>query len=209
MLDLLPDTIATAEEYGDLDDAFLFPEEQAMVAKAVETRQREFTTGRACIRRALGALGLPAAPILAGERGAPVWPDGVVGSLTHCAGYRGAAVARSEDMRTIGIDAEPNQPLPDGVAEAVALPAELKMLATLPTHSGAPNWDRLLFSAKESVYKAWFPVARVFIGFEAARIEFDPAAETFHAEMLVPGPFSEFIGRWRAERGLLLTAITV
>lgn len=209
MLDLLPDTVATAEEFGDLDDAYLFPEEAATVARAVEGRRREFATGRACLRRALGRLGLPPVPILPGERGAPVWPDGIVGSLTHCVGYRGAAVARRDDVLTIGIDAELDAPLPDGIAEAVALDAELKMLAALPAHPAAPNWDRLLFSAKESVYKAWYPVTRVFIGFDAARIEFDPDAGTFHAELLVPGPFSEFTGLWRVQHGLLLTAIVV
>jgi 4'-phosphopantetheinyl transferase EntD len=209
MLDFLPDTVAIAEEFGDLADAYIFPAEAATVAGAVEGRRREFATARACVRRALNHLGLPAAPVLPGERGAPVWPDGVVGSLTHCAGYRGAALARRQDVWTIGIDAEPDAPLPDGVAEAIALDVELDMLATLRTSRPGPSWDRLLFSAKESVYKAWYPVARTPLGFDEARVELDPDAQTFTARLLVAGPVSRLMGHWRAGRGLVLTAIVV
>jgi 4'-phosphopantetheinyl transferase EntD len=207
--DLLPETVATAEEFGDLIDAYLFPEEAAAVARAVDRRRREFATGRACARRALGLLGLPAVPVLPGERGAPVWPSGVVGSLTHCDGYRGVALAHRDEVWTIGIDAEPDKPLPDGVAEAVALEIELKMISELQAYRSTPNWDRMLFSAKEAVYKAWYPVTRIPLGFDGARIEFDPDDGTFSAELLVPGPFDRFTGVWLAARGLVLTAIVV
>ena len=67
-------------------------------------------------------LGVPPAPILPGERGAPQWPAGYAGSITHCAGYRAAAVARTREMLTIGVDAEPHDVLPDGVLDHVSLP---------------------------------------------------------------------------------------
>ncbi len=100
--DILPPQVAVAEEFGDLPDVRLFPDEEAVIANAVDKRRREFATARACARTALAKLGVPAAPIVPGSRGAPQWPPGVVGSITHCAGYRASAVALGRDVVTIG-----------------------------------------------------------------------------------------------------------
>jgi 4'-phosphopantetheinyl transferase EntD len=205
---LVPAGVACSEAFADDPADTLFPAEQDVVARAVAKRRNEFTGVRGCARRALAALGLPPAPILPGERGAPGWPAGVVGSMTHCDGYRGAALARQKQVRTIGIDAEPDAPLPDGVLAAIALEPEVQMLRRL-AEDGGPHWDRLLFSAKESVYKAWFPLARSWLNFEEARVTFDPVAGTFQARLLVPGPVTGFSGTWLARRGLVITAIVV
>jgi 4'-phosphopantetheinyl transferase EntD len=211
---LLP-AVAAVEEFGDRADAVLFPEEEAVIGRAVEKRRREFATARACARAALARLGQPPVAILPGERGSPGWPPGIVGSITHCAGYRAAAVARATEVLAIGLDAEPDQPLPDGVLDAISLAAERASLADLARSAPGPNWDRMLFCAKESVYKAWFPLTGRWLGFEQARITLDPAAGTFTARLLVPGPevdgreLSAFDGRWLARDGLILTAISV
>ena len=94
---ILPAGVASAEVFADLPDAVLFPQEASALATAVEKRRREFATGRACARRALDDLGIAPSAILPGERGAPQWPPGIVGSITHCAGYRAAAVALATD----------------------------------------------------------------------------------------------------------------
>lgn len=202
---LVADGIATAEEFQDRLDGELFPEEAALIRNAVEGRRREFATGRHCARRALSRLGLPAVPILSGAHREPLWPAGVVGSITHCAGYRAAAVSTDKDVAAIGIDAEPFEPLPAGVFEAVAAGDEAAAVHGLP---GAVAWDRLLFCAKESLYKAWFPLAQRWLGFEDAVVTLDPAG-TFAAEILVPGPLAHVTGRWLAARGLVLCAVTV
>ncbi|NDZ87966.1 4'-phosphopantetheinyl transferase, partial [Streptomyces sp. SID10115] len=77
--------VTVVETHEDPADAVLFPAEEAVVANAVDKRRKEFTTVRHCARTALARIGVPAAPILPGHRGAPGWPDGVVGSMTHCA----------------------------------------------------------------------------------------------------------------------------
>jgi 4'-phosphopantetheinyl transferase EntD len=213
--ELLPPPVAAVEAFGDLAGAELFPEEQAVIGRAVEKRRREFTTARACARAALARLGQPPVAILPGERGAPGWPPGIVGSITHCAGYRAAAVAPAAAVLAIGLDAEPDGPLPDGVLGAVSLPAERDRLAGLARSAPGPHWDRMLFCAKETVYKAWFPLTGRWLGFEEADITLDPAAGTFTARLLVPGPevdgreLTEFEGRWLARRGLIVTAICV
>jgi enterobactin synthetase component D / holo-[acyl-carrier protein] synthase len=213
--EILPAGVSSAEAFADPLGVMLFPEEAALVARAVDKRRREFTKGRSCARNALSGLGLPPAPILAGERGAPQWPPGVVGSITHCDGYGAAAVARTEDMLTIGLDAEPNDVLPDGVLDAISVPCEQARLRELAPVTPAVCWDRLLFSAKESVYKAWFPLTRRWLGFEDADISIDPANRTFAARLLAAAPrigdsqLTGFAGRWLASDGLILTAIAV
>ncbi|SCL72080.1 4'-phosphopantetheinyl transferase EntD (siderophore biosynthesis) [Micromonospora citrea] len=211
---ILPPTVAVAESFTDPAGLTLFPEEQALVAASVEKRRREFTTVRHCARRALGELGIAPAPILSGARGAPVWPAGVVGSMTHCEGYRAAVLGRTAAFATLGVDAEPHAPLPDGVLEAIALPAERARTATLGAARPSVCWDRLLFSAKESVYKAWFPLTGRWLDFAEADIFLDPAG-TFTAHLLVPGPVlggapvTAFAGRFLVARGLVVTAISV
>ena len=212
---ILPTCVAAVEKRTDPADAVLFAEEEILVAKAVEKRRREFTTARTCAREALQALGMPAVAIPTGERGEPLWPAQTLGSITHCDSYRAAAVARSSEVLTLGIDAEPNAPLPHGLVDDIARPEELPTLDRLQAELPGVHWDRLLFSAKESVYKAWFPLARRWLGFEDALVALDPHAGTFQARLLVAGPqlargpLRSFTGRWMARDGLLLTAIAV
>lgn len=213
---LLPPSVAVAESREDIVDAPLFPEEEAIVSRAVEKRRREFTTARACARSALAEL-IGAAPgaILAGPRGEPCWPEGVVGSITHCEGFRGCAVARASALATIGIDAELDAPLPDGLLADIALPEERERLRVLGREQPGLNWDRLLFSAKESVYKAWFPLAGRWLGFEDADLTLEPRRGSFEARLLVPGPvlggveLSGFSGRWAVQGGIVATAISL
>ena len=208
---ILPAKVVAVEAFDDPPDAVLLPSEAVVVEKAVANRRREFTTVRHCARLAFAKLGVPYVPLVPGERGAPSWPSTVVGSMTHCAGYRAAVVAHATELRSVGVDAEPHGELPEGVLDAVSLPAERRHLAGLP--SGV-HWDRLLFSAKESVYKAWFPITRRWLGFEEASLEFAPDG-TFSARLLVPGPVLDgveltgFAGRWLVDDGLVLTAIAV
>ncbi|MCI0385679.1 4'-phosphopantetheinyl transferase superfamily protein [Streptomyces sp. CNQ085] len=209
---LMPSSVACVHSFTDRFDTPLFPQEEAVIARAVAKRRAEFTTVRACARDALAKLGHPPVPILPGERDAPGWPDGVVGSMTHCQGYRAAVVARAGEVAALGIDAEPDAPLPDGMLESIARPEDLAALAALPT--GGPAWGRLLFSAKESVYKAWFPVGRRLLDFQDASVTILPDG-TFTARVLVPAPhllgspLNAFSGRWTAGNGLLLTSIAV
>ncbi len=213
--EILPACVASAEAFADPPDIRLFAEEAALVAAAVEKRRREFATGRDCARRALAALGLPPVPIPRGERGAPGWPPGIVGSITHCAGYRAAAAAPAAAVHAVGLDAEPDQPLPELVLGTVALPPEQAMLRELAAAGPGPCWDRLLFSAKESVYKAWFPLTGRWLGFSGAAVTISPADGTFEARLLVAGamaggrPVDRLAGRWLARDGLILTAVTL
>lgn len=212
---LLPAGALAVEAFADVPDETPYPGEGDLVERAVAGRRQEFVTARRCAREALARLGYAPAPIRPGPRREPVWPDGVVGSITHCAGYRAAAVAPAGTLAGLGIDAEPHEPLPDGVAGVVTVAGEPERLAALRAADPGTHWDRLLFSAKESVYKAWYPLTGRWLGFEEAELTFDPDGR-FTARILVDGaradggpPLEILDGRWRVAGGLLLTAVTV
>lgn len=151
------------------------PEEERLVKRAVDRRRREFAVGRRCARRALAHLGGPTGPILAGDRREPVWPKGFIGSITHCEGYCGAAVARTSSLVGLGIDAERNRPLTAAVRTLVASPCELTDVEVAPGVDPA----LVVFSAKESFYKAWFPATRRELGFLDVEVGIDWAGHTF------------------------------
>ncbi|MFF4489544.1 4'-phosphopantetheinyl transferase [Streptomyces sp. NPDC001544] len=209
---ILPAHVVTAETVEDLPNAELYPEEEAAIHHAGMGRRREFATVRQCARVALAGLGLPAAPIVPGADREPQWPDGVVGSLTHCDGYRAAALARDTDVASVGIDAEPHDSLPDRVLPMIAGPDESRHLSRLRSEIPEVHWDRLMFSAKESVYKAWFPLARTWLDFKEATVAFDPATRTFEAELHRSGafvdgrPVTRLTGRWLVRNSLVFTS---
>ena len=219
--DILPSWVISRERTTDVGEDELFPAERETLTRAVAKRRAEFSTVRACARQALAELGLPPVPILPGERGAPQWPDGVVGSMTHCDGYRAAVVARASQAIGLGVDAEPHGPLPDGVLGLVSLPEERARLAELTDAEPAVHWDRLLFTVKESVYKVWFPITRRWLDFSGASVQFEPAggpvpgSGRFTAELQVPGPevdgaeLKRLSGRYLVADGLVISAIAL
>ncbi|MFJ7083286.1 4'-phosphopantetheinyl transferase [Streptomyces griseus] len=230
---LLPaDVSCAATRAESVPDGTLFPEEEALIAKSVAKRRNDFATARACARRAMAGLGLPPVAVLHGHRGRPLWPEGIVGSLTHCDGYRAAALARAKDVLSLGIDAEPHAPLPSGVRELVTLPAERERIgppvAEGPDEddTGEIHWDRVLFSAKESVFKTWYPVTGLELDFTEADLTFHRtdgpggddgarggvAAEgSFAARLLLTDPAlpTTLHGLWRIEDGIVATAVLV
>ncbi len=208
---LVPGVVASAETREEILDIELFPEETRSMGRAVEKRRREFITGRACARRALQQLGIAPTPIPSGAHGEPLWPPGITGSITHCPGYRACVVARVADVASVGIDAEVNAPLPEGVLEEVAFGPERALTGI---HRGL-HLDRLLFSAKEAIYKAWFPLAGRWLGFEDVELSVELSTRTFCARLLVPGPpvdgvpLSEFRGAWCEGDGVIICAVLV
>ena len=98
---------------------------------------------------------------------------------------------------------------------AIAYGDEKPRLAALAAARPDLCWDRMLFCAKESVYKAWFPLTRRWLGFDEASVTIDPVNRTFTARLLVDGPVvngavvTGFEGRWLVSGGLITTAIVV
>ncbi|MET8289660.1 4'-phosphopantetheinyl transferase [Streptomyces sp. RPA4-2] len=181
--ELLPDSVVSVEALGDdaAGGTRLYPEEEALAVTFVHKRRSEFAAVRGCARQAMEKLGVAPRAIPRGDSGAPIWPAGLIGSMTHCEGYCAASLAHAGDLASLGIDAEPHQELPEDVIVSVALPTENDRLRRLAERDPSVHWDRLLFSAKESVYKAWFPLMGQWLDFLEADIDlFEDAGPAPH-----------------------------
>lgn len=193
---LLPSDVVVVEANSPaMWEEGLLPQEEACLSGVVARRRQEFTAGRNCARRALALIGAPGGPLLPGEHREPLWPAGVVGSITHSEGYCAAAVAYQHRVRGIGIDAEVHAPLPEGVERLVCTDAELAWMATARTATSL-HWPAIIFSAKESIYKAWFPLARRWLGFEDAELEIDARQGTFTPRLRCASPFGPLDAPW-------------
>ncbi|MEO1170799.1 MAG: 4'-phosphopantetheinyl transferase superfamily protein [Myxococcota bacterium] len=166
---LAPHAHLVALEISFSYDSELTRAEQAVVARAVPQRRAEFATGRKCARLAASALGVPITELLSGPHREPLWPKAVVGSITHCRDVAAAVVCPSRAVAAIGIDIEENEPLPPGTEELVLTERERHRRRVLPTE------DRVVFSAKEAVYKCIFPIVERFVDMQ--EVEIDMTAE--------------------------------
>jgi 4'-phosphopantetheinyl transferase EntD len=167
----LPEIDGLKIETGPVADHLgeLHPEELSAIEKAAEKRRWEFATGRTLARRAMSHLGLGGNhSVLRGESREPVWPAGIVGSITHADQQVVAAAASAARFRSVGVDLE----LPDRVEPK--LYDRLFTAAEQAMFDGEdPRFPGLLFSAKEAGYKATFPLVGKFIGFKEAEIDVD------------------------------------
>jgi 4'-phosphopantetheinyl transferase EntD len=211
---LVPAPVRTDEMFSDASESTMFSIEAAVVANAVPERRREFGTVRYCARNALLEIGVPAVPLLPDMDGAPRWPAGVVGSMTHCEGYRAAAVAPFGPVRSLGIDAEPHAAIPNAALDLILRGEERARLLMLAHAHPDVHWDRIMFCAKEAVYKAWFPLTRRWLEFVDVSTTVYPDG-TFWARLCVQGvrvggiDLNFFGGRWVVGRGLVVAATSV
>jgi 4'-phosphopantetheinyl transferase EntD len=210
MAALLPPEVAVVEAGPEMwDETLLLPEEEVAMARAVIGRRREFAAGRASARAAMRRLGVEAISIPAAPDRSPIWPPGLAGSITHCEGYCAAAVARAEDVLSLGIDAERHLPLPEGVERLVCTEPERAWIAE--RGPDGIQWGLVVFSAKESYYKVWRPLARSWLDYLGAELRIDPDGGTFEVTPLVPipeaaAPLAAGRGRFALAGGLVLTA---
>ena len=182
-----PDYVAIAYVGpDDYDIGELSPAERALIhPRATASRQRQFVLGRIAAKRALAELGVPAEPVLRRAHREPLWPDGIVGSITHTCDHAVSAVALSQDCAGVGIDMEHRSRFFDGLVGQVARERER---AWIDSQAGADRPGRGLevFSAKESIYKAFFPRVRRYFGFEAARLTPVYAPHGFEGRLVEP-----------------------
>lgn len=212
MKDLFPQGVVFVQAGFDLEAEPLHPEEAAQATRMGDARRREFAQGRACARRALSALGIRGAPLLRGADRAPQWPAGVIGSLTHTDGFCAVAVARRGELLALGLDAE-CAPLSARAARRVLDASERAQLEGL-TAPPAQGFATLAFSAKESIYKALFPLCGRKLVFGDAAIAIDPRARAFHVSLRAGGagalpPGATIEGRYAVTASCVLTSVVV
>jgi 4'-phosphopantetheinyl transferase EntD len=148
------------------DEDALLPAEQASIASRLVERRRASGAARVVARELLDQFGCARCPIPKGADGEPVWPAGWTGSLAHDDEYVVAAVGRAAEVGAIGIDIEPATALPRDMTALVATPKERNEFGDDPLRL------KLLFAAKEAVYKAQFPLDRMFLEFHDIEIDF-------------------------------------
>jgi len=175
----------------------LHPDEEVFVAKAAPKRQRDFALGRACAHAALAQLGKSEAVIAIGESGAPLWPAGIVGSITHTTGYAAAMVAETRSFSGIGVDAERVGGVTQDLWPRLFDAAERDHLMGLEGESRAVM-ATLFFSAKETAYKAWR--MKGALAFRDIRITPEPAG------FIATRGTMRLHGRYARQGDLMLTA---
>lgn len=216
---LFPEEIVAVQATAQMACEPLHSQEAASTGRMSPDRLREFALGRACARRALASLGLADAPVLRGPDRAPVWPDGVIGSITHCDGFCGVAVATRGAILSVGLDAELAAPLSAGALRRICTPDDLAHLAELPGLDALPGlphpgWGKLIFSAKESFYKCYFPLTHTRLGFRDAQVRLDLERQRFEVRLIRPdAPDAAgrrvFAGRFALRAPHVFTAVTL
>lgn len=204
---LLPADVKTA--WGDPreDAPIALPAEEALIERAVEKRKREFRKARACARSLLEEFGVRQFALLSGPQREPVWPEGLIGSVTHTDGLCAVAVASHRLYAGIGIDVEPAEPLAERLATRICSAEELAM-ACARSELDAMTLARVLFSAKESFYKSQFCVTRRFLGFSDVVVEIGADGD-FSVRVVADVAElanASFAGRWASRGGFVLTS---
>ncbi|WP_324752429.1 4'-phosphopantetheinyl transferase family protein [Roseovarius sp. Pro17] len=186
----------------------LWPQETPAIAKAVRKRRLEFTAGRVAARQAMAELGLPPQPVLQAPDRAPLWPTGMIGSIAHCDRVCIAAIALSGTARSIGIDIEPDTALPADLEQIICTPNERRWLDRHPL-ADRDRLAKLIFSCKESVYKAQYPLTGEMIGFEMVEIQPDLARHSFLALPSKKSVFGRLSGQFAFAGGFILTCYRI
>ena len=159
------------EQIGETDHA-LFREEEVFVANAIASRKNEFYSGRSAARQALSRLGVPPASILVGEARSPVWPSGIIGSISHDGGWALAAVARKQEVRAYGLDITEASTLDRNLIDFVCSLDEVMAIEEMKISNFCPF--KLLFSLKESVFKCLYPLVKTYFDFKDVEIFLEP-----------------------------------
>lgn len=210
---LFPTGVAVEELWLPDAPLPLYPREATAIAHATPKRRREFAAGRWCARRALARLGVAPGPLLNGADRAPHWPAGMTGSISHTDAYVVAVAAPRELFRSLGVDAEPSEPLEEELWQTVCTLAERRWLAMqMPAERG--RLARLIFCAKECVYKWQYPLTGAFLEFLDMELSIDRQRWRFAATLLreagVEVPRCTTVrGRFALDAGLIVAGVAL
>jgi 4'-phosphopantetheinyl transferase EntD len=167
---LFPRGVVVAESLEPGDVALLLPEEAAHLGRSVPKRAQEFAAGRLCARRALSEFSVQDFALRVAADRRPIWPDGIVGSITHTTDFCAAAVAERRNMLSIGLDCEVVGSVSAEIHSTICLELERNWISSLPAaHQAAAV--TMIFSAKEAFYKCQSPVTGEWLDFHDLQIE--------------------------------------
>jgi 4'-phosphopantetheinyl transferase EntD len=208
---LLPTGIAVFEtrELAPLET--LLADERAAIVSAVPKRAAEYATGRRCARQAMASMGIHGFPLLANSDRSPIWPSEIVGSITHTEGFCAAAAGRRDRFAGIGIDAEITGNLGMELWPTVFTGGEIDWLERLFPRQRAAM-ATVLFSAKESFYKAQYSLTGAWLEFHSAVVSVE--GNTWNLNLIerqgaLARPRFPVSGRFVVHGQLVLTAIAL
>ncbi len=182
---LLPNNIACEILYESTDNLLVHEAETASIQHASKKRITEFLNGRHCAHKALIKLGYTKKiAILQGSKREPLWPESIVGSITHCKGYYAAVVSFNKIIKGIGIDAETNMDLSKKVVITTQTEKEILLNSILSKDISNLCLNKLVFSAKESVFKFLYPLVKQYIKFKDIEINLNLTNKTFSVIIL-------------------------
>lgn len=190
----------------------LYREERVVVAGAVWKRQAEFGTARVCAREALARLGVAAGPLVPWPDRSPRWPNGVVGSISHTEDLCAVVVSRSSEARGLGLDVEEDMPLSAELGSMICTDGELGWISSWDVDAG--RLSKLVFSAKEAVYKCQYPITKTMLDFLDVELGISVDTGTFRVRAVHrSGPQLQSLrhiqGRFCCGHGLIATAATL
>jgi 4'-phosphopantetheinyl transferase EntD len=206
---LFPDGVLTLVEHRDSWPTELVPAEEAQLGDVCGKRLAEFAAGRDQARRLIAALTGTAQPLLIGDYRQPLWPDGVIGSISHSDDFCAVAVASTQSISDLGIDVETLEALNPEVEDVVLTEAELH--ATESTE----GWVRkLIFSIKESNYKCCYHMVKAFIDFKQCEVVLDMDRQAYQSRIICNNHLGKELrisvqGRWMLESGHIFTSAII
>ena len=197
---LFPPGVAAAELRLPGDAALLDPAEALVVARAVPKRVGEFAAGRLCARSALARFGIERFALRAGADRRPLWPEGLVGSITHTAGFCAAVVGPGTRFAALGLDTEKAHALRPALWQRICLAPEIDWIESLP-RAAQVCAATLIFSAKEALYKCQYPYTGERLSFHDVQVEpLDWGTDRGHFKIFASNPSARFAGFARALR---------
>jgi len=204
--DLFPAQVSCVFSARPPEKFALLASEAAAATTMREPRLREFAHGRACARAALARLGIVDCPIPVGENRAPLWPAEIVGSISHAGNAASAVVAKTSDLQALGIDLEIREPLDPPLIKMLCRPEEL---IWLNRSTAADGFAKIIFSAKESLFKCVWPTLRRFIDFQDIEIRLESDFGRFtaiaHSEEIPGDLIGQVQGRYTQTDALIIT----
>jgi len=200
----------------------LTPVEKAQIGDVCEKRYTEFAAGRSQSRQLIAVLTGVAETLPIGEYRQPIWPKGIIGSISHSDDYCAVAVTRRAIVTGVGIDVEPFEPLDPEVADVVLTKSEHAAISALDVQAvsqgqaladqaansslAGAKAHKLIFSIKEAIYKCCYPQVRAFIDFKQCEVILDPQTSSYHAVINCENSDKQSVnlavtGKWKIEAG--------
>lgn len=182
--------------------------ERKSIQTAVRSRQYEFSTGRMLARRVLAGLGHPSFELLRDEDRVPVWPVGIIGSISHSKNLCMAAAVGAGLFQGVGLDVEPDEPVESDIERIVCRDAEKPWLDA-GGEGERGRRCRIVFCVKEAVYKAFYPRLREFWSFQDVEVAIDLSDESFEAIVPRSTGFERVNGRVIRREGWIVSGVAI